>query len=112
MNLKLEQVYELRGEGAIRENRDNEYPTKVPVDTYTGTFKFGNGVYVLEFEMQLALDDDEIAIVQPTDELEEIGCVMPPKIITETTTSISCTVNVFQTIKIDHRAEIAEVYIG
>lgn len=112
MKLDLEQVYELRGDGAIREDVNNEYPTKVPVDTYTGTFKFGNGVYVLEFETQIGLDDDEIAIVQPTDELEKIGCVMPPKIITETTTSISCTVNVMQTIKIDEGAEVAEVYIG
>lgn len=106
------QILELRGEGHIRSDAADDYPTEVIVEPYTGTWNLGTGVYRVVFEVEFELEEGELAIVKPLNRLSKVGGVMPIRIYTEEVERIVITMNVIKSLKIDVDADIAEIFVG
>lgn len=102
------EVYELRGEGKLRSHKQ-EYPGLSEVDTYTGTYNLSAGVYLVEFDIQVGVEEDELAYLQGVESLQRIGGVLSPRMYSDSQMFLYTNLLALQGLRFDEDVPIAEL---
>lgn len=106
--LEPEAIYELRGEGKLRENKQ-EYPALTEVDSYTGTYRLSAGVYLVEFNIDIEVGGDEIVYLQGTEPLQRVGGVLTPRVYEDNQMYLYTNLAALQGLRVDEGVPIAEL---